>query len=127
MWYNSIYKARCLIVLNELLSLNSIVSQLFGFSVLGGIVVIIKFIIAFMKRLKESNLATKEAVKSLLHNAIYTECNTYINRGYIYSDEFKNLHYLYSSYIALGGNGAIIELFEKVKDLDWKGENNHAN
>lgn len=114
-------------MLNELLNLNSIVSELFGFTVLGGVVVIFKYIISFMKRLKESNLATKEAVKSLLHNAIYTECNAYIDRGYIYSDEFKNLHYLYSSYIALGGGGALVDLFNKVKDLDWKGVEKHEN
>lgn len=109
----------------NLLNVSAFISDIFGVTLVGGLILIVKYVTNFMKRVKGNNLAMTEAVKSLLHNSIYTLANDYIERGYITPEEYRNLHALYSSYLALGGTGVLIDLFEKVKNLEWKCGEDH--
>jgi hypothetical protein len=44
-------------------------------------------------------------------------CEVYLKRGSITVDEFRQLQEFYGYYTALGGNGIIKTLFDKIKDL----------
>lgn len=108
-------------MLKNLITVSGFISNVFGVTLMSGIVIIVKYVTKFMKKIKADNNTMRESVKSLLHNSIYTLSNHYIERGYIYAEEYKNLHVLYTNYIALGGSGVLIDLFDKVKALDWRG------
>lgn len=52
------------------------------------------------------------------HDRIIQLGNEYIQRGYITSEEYENLHdYLYAPYKKLGGNGSAEQIMDKVKKL----------
>ena len=44
-------------------------------------------------------------------------CEVYLKRGSITVDEFRQLQEFYGYYTALGGNGIVKILFDKIKDL----------
>lgn len=107
---------------HDLINVSAFMSQLFGVSLFGAIVVIVRYVMAFLKRLKLENKAMKEAIKGLLQNSLFTMCNVHISKGYITSQEYSSLHQVYISYIALGGNGVIVDLFERVKNLELRSD-----
>ncbi len=52
------------------------------------------------------------------HDRITSLGLSFINRGFIYEDEYENLHdYLYKPYAALGGNGSAKRIMEEVNKL----------
>lgn len=73
---------------------------------------------AFVSRIIDRKSATSKMVLGLGHDKILYLCNFYIDRGYITSDEYENLHdYLYVPYKALGGNGTAERLMKEVSNL----------
>lgn len=57
----------------------------------------------------------------LAHDRIVELGMQYIERGYIYEDEYENLHdYLYIPYEKAGGNGSAKRVMEVVKLLPLK-------
>lgn len=70
-------------------------------------------------RAREQDLV-KEGVLALLHDRLYSACESLIQKGSCEVAEMKNLEYLYDTYHSLGGNGTGTELFERVKNLQIK-------
>lgn len=68
------------------------------------------------KKIKEQDLI-KMGMMALLRNEIVRAYNEYTHKGYcpIYGKE--NIESLYKQYHALGGNGTVTDLYEKVIDL----------
>ena len=57
----------------------------------------------------------------LAHDRIIYLGTKYIDRGYITTDEYENLHdYLYAPYAENGGNGSAKRVMEQVKALQIK-------
>lgn len=72
----------------------------------------------YMDRKRKTRDLTSKLLIGLAHDRIVCLSLTYIDRGFITSDEFENLHdFLYVPYVALGGNGSAIRLMEKIKKL----------
>lgn len=73
----------------------------------------------------QNRITRKDAHTQLLiglaHDRIVELGMKYIERGYIYEDEYENLHdYLYVPYEAAGGNGSAKRVMEVVKKLPLK-------
>ena len=65
---------------------------------------------------------TKSDESKLLMGLAYSEiirrCERYIDRGFVSSDEYNELHrYLYEPYHNMGGNGTAERLMAEVKNL----------
>ena len=61
----------------------------------------------------------------LAHDRIIWLCEKYIDRGWISTEEFENLHdYLYIPYKEMGGNGSAERLMNIVKTLPIKTPSN---
>ena len=85
-----------------------------GFGLLlSGFGVMFKIVHSWFKRQK----MIEEGVLSMLHDRLYQACQYYIVRGSIELAGLKNIEYLYRAYHALGGNGTVTELYERVKEL----------
>lgn len=57
----------------------------------------------------------------IAYSKIIQQCDTYIKRGYITSDEYHELyHYLYKPYADMGGNGTAERQMGIVKELPSK-------
>lgn len=62
--------------------------------------------------------ANNQLLIGLAHAELIELCEKYIQRGWITTDEFENLHdYLYIPYKDAGGNGTITRMMEEVKRL----------
>lgn len=73
---------------------------------------------AFVSRLVDKKSMSSKMLLGLGHDKILYLCNYYIDRGYITSDEYENLHdYLFVPYKALGGNGTAERLMKEVSSL----------
>ncbi|MDC4184569.1 hypothetical protein MK904_00465 [Loigolactobacillus coryniformis] len=72
--------------------------------------------------LKSSDTLLKAGVVSMLHHEIYSVCNHHLLKGYITMEDLDDLEYLYSSYHNLGGNGTGKMLYNRVKELEIRGE-----
>lgn len=64
----------------------------------------------------------KEAILAILHDRIYALCHFYLERGYMETDECKNLEHLYEAYEALGGNGTGKKLRDRCMELPIRKE-----
>ena len=62
----------------------------------------------------------KHALKGLEHHEIFQSCNSYLERGWVTSDDLEDLDYLYKPYQALKGNGTGKLLYKKVHELPIK-------
>lgn len=70
---------------------------------------------------KKSNEA--RLIMGLAYAEIIRRSETYIQRGFIATDEYNELsHYLYDPYKAMGGNGTAEKLIEEVKKLPTRKE-----
>lgn len=70
---------------------------------------------------KKSNEA--RLIMGLAYSEIIRRSETYIQRGFIATDEYNELsHYLYDPYKAMGGNGTAEKLIEEVKKLPTRKE-----
>lgn len=73
---------------------------------------------ALVTKILEKKSASAKMLLGLGHDRIINETNRYIERGYISSEEYENLHkYLYTPYKNLGGNGSAERNMELVKKL----------
>lgn len=85
---------------------------------------IIAAIVAGYKRLytklidksKEQD-AIKLGIQALLRNSIIQSYNHYMEKGCCPIYALENVTALYTQYHALGGNGTVTELMERLKDL----------
>lgn len=75
------------------------------------------------KRTKKS--VERTALLGLLHDKVYFLCKEYIKKGYTTIEEYDNLTYLYTPYEKLGGNGTGKRLYEQVKGLPIREEEEH--
>ena len=68
-------------------------------------------------RSKKKSNETK-LLMGIAYSKIIQQAETYIDRGYITTDEYHELyHYLYEPYTAEGGNGTAKRLMEQVSRL----------
>lgn len=76
---------------------------------------------AYIQSKSTRNSAEQKMVLGLGHDRIVCLCMKYIQRGWVSSEEYENLHdYLYKPYVALGGNGTTKKLMEDVAKLPVK-------
>ena len=72
---------------------------------------------------KNVNSPESRMILGLGHDVIITKGEFYIQRGWITTDEYENLHdYLYKPYKEMGGNGAAERIINEVKKLPTKDE-----
>jgi hypothetical protein len=62
----------------------------------------------------------KQALKSLLRDAIFRRCEKALSNGEVSIEELENINGLYQPYKELGGNGTAKKLIEDVNDLEVK-------
>lgn len=62
----------------------------------------------------------KQALKSLLRDAIFRRCEKALSNGEVSIGELENINGLYKPYKELGGNGTAKKLIEDVNDLEVK-------
>lgn len=75
---------------------------------------------ALQKRSEKKSISNRMLL-GLAHDRIIWLCEKYIDRGYISTEEFENLHdYLYIPYKEMGGNGSAERLMNIVKTLPIK-------
>lgn len=68
------------------------------------------------KRLREQG-AVKLGVQALLRDRIVQSYNNYLEKGYCPIYARDNLDALYRQYGALGGNGTVSDLIDRIHDL----------
>ena len=84
------------------------------------------------KRLEKKDVKT-EMLIGLGHDRIMYLGMSYIDRGWITSDEYENLYeYLYKPYEKMGGNGSAKRIMNEVNKLpihksQYKEETNHED
>lgn len=61
--------------------------------------------------------AIKSGIQALLRNSIIQSYNHYYEKGCCPIYALENVNALYTQYHALGGNGTVTELMERLKDL----------
>lgn len=81
------------------------------------------FLIELIKLRSEKASAEKKMLLGLGHDVLYQRLTFYLDRGYIEPDELQNVEICFRPYTALGGNGVIKVLYEKVLELPTKGGN----
>lgn len=77
------------------------------------------------KRKEEAEAEEKNDVKTkllvgLAHDRLIYLTNKYIKEGWINSEDYENLTYMYEPYIQGGGNGTVKRNMEKVEKLPPK-------
>ena len=78
------------------------------------------FSIELIKLRSEKASAEKKMLLGLGHDVLYQRLTFYLDRGYIEPDELQNVEFVFRPYTALGGNGVIKVLYEKVLELPTK-------
>ena len=63
------------------------------------------------------NEALKNGMQALLRDRLLRNYREFVERGHAYPDEKENWKLLYDQYHALGGNGVITSIYEKVLDI----------
>lgn len=80
----------------------------------------------FLQNRKGKNDSKTELLIGLAHDRIIYLGNSYIERGYITTEEYENLHdYLYVPYSKNGGNGSAERVVIEVKKLPIKKASSH--
>lgn len=77
------------------------------------------------KRKKEAEAEVKNDVKTkllvgLAHDRLIYLTKKYLEEGWIDSEDYENLTYMYEPYIQCGGNGTVKRNMEKVEKLPPK-------
>ena len=75
---------------------------------------VIKEAIKRRKHRAEWERAVQKALLATLHDRLLFLCMHYLEEERISADEMDNLTLLYDQYVALGGNGTIKKLMERV-------------
>lgn len=74
-----------------------------------------------IQRRYDKNDAKTKLLVGLAHDRIVELGMIYIERGYIYQDEFENLNdYLFAPYEKAGGNGSVKRVMDVVRTLPMK-------
>lgn len=74
---------------------------------------------AVVARILDGRSAKTQMLIGLGHDRICFLGLKYIERGYIYTDEYENLHdYLYKPYAKMGGNGSAKLIMDQVSRLE---------
>lgn len=89
---------------------------LFG-SALAGFGFAVRSLFARVKKEVDEQAKIKAGVLAILHDRLYQSCQHYILQGYIIPGDLRNVGTMYASYIELGGNGTVSEIFNRVKSL----------
>lgn len=73
---------------------------------------------AIIQSRREKKDAKTQMILGLGHDRIIHLCKSYLEQGWISTDDYENLYeYLYLPYKAMGGNGTAQRLMEKVEKL----------
>jgi hypothetical protein len=76
------------------------------------------FLLGFVNKILDGKSAKNQMILGLGHDRIIFLCEKYIAQGWIYSEDFENLHdYLYIPYKKLKGNGTAEKLMHDVEKL----------
>lgn len=78
---------------------------------------------ARLKKQKEEQDALKNGIRALLQRQITEDGNAYCHRKYCSIEEKNTFLCMYDSYHALGGNGAMTQLKDRVMELPNEPEN----
>lgn len=83
----------------------------------GGLAFVARKLYARRKRILAWRATINSAIVAVLHGQIFAECQRILAREpvLITEDELENLEIMYASYTALGGNGTIRTLMERVR------------
>ena len=74
---------------------------------------------AIVARILDNRSVKTQMLIGLGHDRICWLGLQYIERGYIYADEYENLHdYLYKPYAKMGGNGSAKKIMDEVSRLE---------
>lgn len=75
---------------------------------------------AYMTKRVDGKDAKTELLIGLAHDRIISLGTSYIDRGYITSEEYENLYeYLYQPYEKAGGNGSAKRVMDEVRKLPF--------
>ena len=89
-------------------------------TIFGSVIASSGFWTYIMHRAEKNNAATKLSL-GLAHNEIVTQGLGFIDRGYIYKDEYEDyVKYLYAPYSTFGGYGLAEKVFQEVSGLPIK-------
>ena len=89
-------------------------------TIFGSVIASSGFWTYIMHRGEKNDAATKLAL-GLAHNEIVTQGLGFIDRGYIYKDEYEDyVKYLYAPYSTFGCNGLAEKVFQEVSSLPIK-------
>lgn len=78
---------------------------------------------SWMSEKKRKKSSESKLLMGIAYSKIIDQCERHIKAGDITAKEFHELeHYLYEPYRAMGGNGTVQTLFERVKCLPIKPE-----
>lgn len=77
---------------------------------------VLKYIYNFLKEYKARDAARDNAIRSLLRTEIISICHHTEEKGFLPIYNLENLNDMYKAYQALGGNGAISELYNHIKN-----------
>jgi len=76
---------------------------------------------AFVTRFGDKKSAQTQMLIGLGHDRIVFLGMQYVDRGYIYQDEYENLcEYLYKPYERMGGNGSAKHVMDEVNKLELR-------
>lgn len=70
-----------------------------------------------LKTSKNDNRLIKDGVRSLLRDRLIHKCEKCIQGGYCSIEYHDEIHEMYIDYHALGGNGVVSRLVDKVEQL----------
>jgi len=87
-------------------------------AIIGALATVFKLISKGQKKQQEQSELIKNANLALLHDRLYQNCNFYISRKWITSNDLRNLDYMYKPYHALGGNDICTVLVDRCKSLE---------
>lgn len=73
-----------------------------------------------LKSQEDEQAIIKQGVLGLLHNSLFQECKLLLKEGEMTENDFNNIESLYSAYSSLGGNGTGTQLYNRVKKLEFK-------
>lgn len=77
----------------------------------------------YLTNRSKTKTAEQRLLLGLAFRQIIELCDYYINRGYIDTEEYKELsHYLFEPYQDLGGNGTAARLIKEVEQLPIRKE-----
>ena len=79
------------------------------------------FLLGVIGKIVEAKSAKNRMILGLGHDRIVSLCEKYLAQGWIYSEDFENLHdYLYVPYRKMKGNGTAEKLMRDVEKLPIK-------